>query len=142
MGSLPGGGTTRIPVIPYDGWTDAQVKAFRLMVNRSVTWAEWDETLLALELQEIQESEFDLSLTGFDDEELARLLAAQDATQGLTDEDAVPDLPQTPVSIHGDFWILGNHKLLVGDATNQTNIVRLMAGDAADLTLHRSPVQR
>jgi ParB-like chromosome segregation protein Spo0J len=94
MGSWPGGDTTRIPVIPCDSWTDAQVKAFRLMVNRSVTWAEWDEDKLALELQEIQEADFDLSLTGFEDQELARLLAALDATDGLCDEDAAPPAPQ------------------------------------------------
>src|ERR1700685_1846546 len=90
-------GITEIPVILCDEWSPAQVKAFRLMVNRSVTWAEWDEDLLALELQEIQESDFDLSLTGFEDEELARLLAAQDSVEGLTDEDSIPELPETPV---------------------------------------------
>jgi ParB-like chromosome segregation protein Spo0J len=110
MGSWPGGDTTRIPVIPCDGWTDAQVKAFRLMVNRSVMWAEWDEDKLALELREIQEADFDLSLTGFEDDELARLLAAQDAAEGLTDEDAVPELPESPISTCGDLWILGTHK--------------------------------
>src|SRR5258708_37929083 len=92
MGSWPGGDTTRIPVIPCDGWTDAQVKAFRLMVNRSVMWAEWDEDKLALELREIQEADFDLSLTGFEDEELGLLLASQDGADGRTAEDAVPDL--------------------------------------------------
>src|SRR5260370_239523 len=61
-------GITEIPVILCDEWTPAQVKAFRLMVNRSVTWADWDEELLALELQEIQEADFDLSLTGFEDD--------------------------------------------------------------------------
>src|SRR6478672_13250251 len=59
-------GLSEIPVVLCDEWTPAQVKAFRLLVNRSVTWADWDEELLALELQEIQESDFDLSLTGFD----------------------------------------------------------------------------
>ena len=63
-------GITEIPVILCDEWTPAQVKAFRLMVNRSVTWADWDEELLALELQEIQEADFDLSLTGFDPGEI------------------------------------------------------------------------
>src|SRR4030088_822063 len=65
---------TEIPVILCDEWTPAQVKAFRLMVNRSVAWADWDEELLALELQEIQEADFDLSLTGFDPKELDDLL--------------------------------------------------------------------
>ena len=76
-------GITEIPVILCDEWTPAQVKAFRLMVNRSVTWADWDEELLALELQEIQASDFDLSLTGFDDDDLVRLLAAQDRVERL-----------------------------------------------------------
>jgi hypothetical protein len=68
-------GITEIPVILCDEWTPAQVKAFRLMVNRSVTWADWDEELLAIELQEIQESDFDLTLTGFDVGEIDKLLA-------------------------------------------------------------------
>jgi DNA modification methylase len=109
------------------------------MVNRSVTWAEWDEDKLALELREIQEADFDLSLTGFEDEELARLLAAQDAAEGLTDEDAVPELPETPISVAGDLWILGNHKLLVGDATDGAAVCRLMAGTPADLVFTDPP---
>jgi hypothetical protein len=68
-------GILEMPVILCDEWTPTQVKAFRLVVNRSVTWAEWDEELLALELQEIQASDFDLSLTGFEDGELAQQLA-------------------------------------------------------------------
>src|SRR6266571_3685779 len=60
MGSWPGGDTTRIPVIPCDDWTEAQVKAFRLMVNRSVTWAEWDDDLLGLELLDLKNLDFDL----------------------------------------------------------------------------------
>src|SRR5450755_4474980 len=79
-------GLTEIPVILCDEWTSAQVKAFRLMVNRSVTWANWDEELLALELQEIQESDFDLSLTGFDPGEIDKLLALDDIEQ----ENAAP----------------------------------------------------
>src|SRR6202140_1525431 len=90
-------GITEIPVILCDEWTPAQVKAFRLMVNRSVTWADWDDDLLGLELQDLRNLDFDLGLTGFDDEELARLLAAQDAAEGLTDEDAVPELEETPI---------------------------------------------
>src|ERR1700728_5482422 len=97
LGSWPGGDTTQIPVILCDEWTDAQVKAFRLMVNRSVTWAAWDDELLALELQELNEADFDLSLTGFDTKELDDLLAdpADDAA------DAAPPLPANPVSQPG-----------------------------------------
>ncbi len=68
LGSWPGGDKTRIPVIPCDDWTEAQVKAFRLMVNRSVTWAEWDDDLLGLELLDLKNLDFDLGLTGFDEQ--------------------------------------------------------------------------
>jgi len=83
-------GIAEIPVILCDEWTPAQVKAFRLMVNRSVTWADWDEELLALELQEIQESDFDLSLTGFDPGEIDGLLALEDDEKA----NAAPPLPE------------------------------------------------
>src|SRR6266849_5770927 len=71
-------GFTEVPVILCDEWSPAQVKAFRLLVNRSVTWADWDEELLALELRDIQESDFDLDLTGFDPGEIDGLLALED----------------------------------------------------------------
>src|ERR1700745_1610724 len=82
-----------IPVILCDEWTPAQVKAFRLMVNRSVTWADWDEELLALELQEIQEADFDLNLTGFDPGEIDSLLTLDDEEKA----NATPPLPESPV---------------------------------------------
>src|SRR3984957_16378343 len=71
-------GIKEMPVLLCDEWSPAQVKAFQLMVNRSVAWAAWDEELLAIELQEIQESDFDLSLTGFDPGEIDGLLALED----------------------------------------------------------------
>jgi DNA modification methylase len=132
-------GITEIPVILCDEWTAAQVKAFRLMVNRSVTWAEWDEDLLSQELLALKDLDFDLGLTGFEDEELARLLAAQDPAEGLIDEDSIPELPATPVCEAGDLWILGDHRLLVGDATQRDSVFRLMAGDAADVVFTDPP---
>jgi len=132
-------GIIEIPVILCDEWTPAQVKAFRLMVNRSVSWAEWDEELLSQELLALKDLDFDLNLTGFEDEELARLLAAQDPAEGLTDEDSIPELPETPVCQTGDLWILGDHKLLVGDATQGEDVARLMADVAADLVFTDPP---
>jgi DNA modification methylase len=129
----------KIPVILCDEWTPAQVKAFRLMVNRSVNWASWDDELLALELQELSEAAFDLSFTGFDDAEVARLLAAGDAAEGLTNEDSVPEIPETPIARPGDLWALGVHKLLVGDSTDITTVGRLMAGEAADMVFTDPP---
>jgi hypothetical protein len=119
-------GITEIPVILCDEWSPAQVKAFRLFVNRSVAWAEFDDGLLALELRDLQEADFDLNLTGFDELELQGLLDAQDATDGLTDEDTIPELPEVPVSRTWDLWLRGNHRVLVKDATDRACVERLM----------------
>jgi ParB-like chromosome segregation protein Spo0J len=70
LGSWPGGDITGLPVLLCDEWSEQQVKAFRLMVNRSVTWADWDDELLSLELQELAAADFNLELTGFDPREL------------------------------------------------------------------------
>src|SRR5580693_1062479 len=107
LGSWPGGDIAGIPVVLCDEWTEAQVKAFRLMVNRSVAWAEWDEELLSLELQELSAADFDLALTGFDPRELEDLLTATG-----TDEqaDVAPPLPENPVSRLGDLWVCGNRR--------------------------------
>jgi DNA modification methylase len=95
--------------------------------------------LLAAELAALQQENFNLDLIGFDDAEFARLLAAQDAAEGLTDEDAVPELTETPISLAGDLWNLGDHKLLVGDATDTGAVAKLMAGAAADLVFTDPP---
>jgi len=115
-------GITEIPVILCDEWTPAQVKAFRLMVNRSVTWADWDEELLALELKEIQAADFDLSLTGFDGREIDDLLALDEDEKA----NAAPPLPESPASSPGDPWNLGPHRVLCGDATSPEAVARLL----------------
>jgi DNA modification methylase len=80
-----------------------------------------------------------VSLLGFEDEELALLLAAQDAVEGLTDEDAVPELPEKPASRKGDLWVLADHKLLVGDSTNPNDVARLIGAEVADLVFTDPP---
>ena len=77
-------------MIPCDDWTEAQVKAFRLLVNRSVNWADWDTELLSLELLDLKELDFDLTLTGFDGGEIDALLLGDEPDAA---EDAVPDPP-------------------------------------------------
>lgn len=132
-------GLTEVPVIVLDHLSESQKRAYVIADNQLALNAGWDDELLRIELAALQREDFDVSLIGFEDEELARLLAEQDATEGLTDEDAVPELPQTPISATGDLWILGNHKLLVGDAAVQADVERLMAGDAADLIFTDPP---
>jgi DNA modification methylase len=132
-------GLTEVPVIVLDHLSEAQKRAYIIADNQLALNAGWNEDLLRAELAALQAEDFDISVLGFEDEELARLLAAQDVTEGLTDEDAVPALPQTPTSALGDLWVLGNHKLLVGDATAQPDVERLMASDAADLIFTDPP---
>jgi DNA modification methylase len=127
-------GISEIPVILCDEWTPAQVKAFRLLVNRSVTWADWDEELLAVELQEIQDADFDLSLTGFDPGEIDDLLGLEDEEKA----NAAPPLPESPASRLGDLWLLGQHRAICGDATDADVVARLL-GDRKPRLLVTDP---
>jgi DNA modification methylase len=109
-------GLNEVPVILCDEWSDAQVKAFRLLVNRSVSWADWDEELLALEIGELKALDFDLSLTGFDPVEIDDFLFGQEKDDRR--EQDVPALSQEAISQVGDLWICGQHRVLCGDATS------------------------
>jgi DNA modification methylase len=132
-------GIAEIPVILCDDWTPAQVKAFRLLVNRSVNWADWDTELLSLELLDLKGLDFDLSLTGFDLTEIEAYMTSTEPSYGLTDEDAVPEPSEVPVSAAGDLWQLGDHRLLCGDATATADATKLMAGQTADLVFSDPP---
>jgi hypothetical protein len=110
-----------LPVIVCDDWTDAQVKAFRLIVNRSVTWADWDLDALALEFGELKALDFDLSLTGFDSREIDAFTLTENAA-----EDEVPPVPEVPVSKLGDLWLCGPHRVLCGSATNAADVALLL----------------
>ena len=119
-------GMTTVPVHVAVNLTPAQAKAYRLMDNRSHEEAEWDMELLPLELEDLKILEFDLGLTGFDDDELGRLLGADHA--GLTDENAVPAVPENPVSKLGAVWILGTHRLVCGDCTDAAIVAKCLNG--------------
>ena len=122
-------GLATAPVHIARGLTPAQARAYRLMDNRASENADWDEALLGLELGDLQGDGFDLALTGFDDDELNRLLAGLgdegDAREG---EDEVPETPADPVSRPGDLWLLGPHRLLCGDSTVATDVERVLGG--------------
>ncbi|MGB9455627.1 MAG: DNA modification methylase [Bryobacteraceae bacterium] len=128
-------GIAEVPVILCDEWTPAQVKAFRLLVNRSVTWADWDEELLSLELQEIRGLDFNLDLTGFDVPEIDSFLALDQSAKGA---DASPPLPEVATSQSGDLWLLGEHRVLCGDATSPEAVQRLL-GDRQPFVLVTDP---
>jgi hypothetical protein len=123
-------GFTEVPVIVCDDFTPEQIRAFRLIANRSATWAEFDLDMVARELAELNLKGFDLSLTGFDPKEIDELLVLRPDEQSLA---ATPALPALPVSAHGDLWVCGDHRVLCGDATNPEDVARLCAlYDAAD----------
>jgi DNA modification methylase len=117
-------GMQEVPVVLCDEWSEAQVKAFRLMVNRSVTWAEWDEELLALEIGELKTLDFDLSLTGFEPVEIDEFLFGEEKDDGR--EQDVPKLPEHPITQAGDLWTCGEHRVLCGDATSGEVVGRLL----------------
>jgi DNA modification methylase len=131
-------GMAEVPVILADDMTEAQIKAFRISVNRMAEFAEWDNELLALEFAELTDMEFDLDLTGFTADEIAALTPEQ-IEPGLTDEDAVPEPPAQPVTVQGDVWVLGKHRLMCGDSTSIDAVDTLMAGKKADMVFTDPP---
>jgi hypothetical protein len=109
------------------GWSDAKKRAYIIADNKLALNAGWDNEMLALELGEIGELGFDLDLTGFTADEIAALMPEQ-IEPGLTDEDAVPEVPEQPVTVLGDVWLLGKHRLMCGDSTSMDAVSALVPG--------------
>lgn len=130
-------GLAEVPAMTAAGWTEAQKQAYVLADNKLALNAGWDNDLLRVELTELQGLDFDLGLIGFGDDELASLLA--DKTDGLTDPDDVPEPPINPVTVEGDVWLLGKHRLVCGDSTNAGDVAKLMDGSQADMIFTDPP---
>ncbi len=130
-----------VPVVDCAGWSDAKRRAYILWDNKSALNAGWDMTMLALELQDLDTGDIDLSLTGFSEKELEDLLtwSPDGAKQGLTDPDDAPEVQEQHVSQHGDVWILGNHRLMNGDSTKAGDIKTLCSGQLVDMWLTDPP---
>lgn len=126
-----------VPTIDVAGLTDAQKRAYILADNKLALNAGWDTDLLKVELAELKMEGFDLDLIGFDADELAALLA--DPTEGLTDPDEVPEVPADPVTVLGDTWLLGKHRLRCGDSTRADDVEGLMGSDRASLVFTDPP---
>ena len=132
-------GMAEVPVVPMDHLTDIQRKALILADNKIGENASWDEALLGLELAELQDAGFDLDITGFTPEEWDELIAGDNSNDGLTDDDQVPEVTENPVSRTGDVWLLGEHKLLCGDATKAEDYKALLGNELADMTVTDPP---
>jgi len=124
-------GMDKVPVVELQHLTESQRKAYVLADNRIALNSGWDTSMLSLELQDLKD-DIDLSLLGFDPDELDALLNPIEETEGLTDEDAVPDVPDEPKTKLGDIYILGNHRLMCGDSTSIDAVEKLMDGQLAD----------
>ena len=123
---------TEVPVMVAKGWSDAKKRAYVIADNKLALNAGWDESMLHLELGELQDMGFDISLIGFGKNELAELMS-EEPTEGLTDENAVPEVQEKPKSQRGDVWLLGEHRLMCGDSTQAADLAKLMDGEKADL---------
>jgi len=131
-------GMAKVPTIELKDMTEAQKKAYVIADNKLALNAGWDTNFLSLELQELKDQDFDLTLLGFDDKELDALLAPE-TTEGLTDEDAVPETPIEPKTKLGDIYILGNHRLMCGDSTSIDAIDKLLDGHRPDMVFTDPP---
>ena len=126
-----------VPALEVSGLSDAQKRAYILADNKLALNAGWDSDLLKVELSELQMDGFDIDLIGFNADELAKLLA--DPTEGLTDPDEVPEPPVNPVTVLGDTWVLGKHRLRCGDSTVATDVEALLDGGRADMVFTDPP---
>ncbi len=133
-------GLDTVPVVVLDHLTPTQRRALIIADNRIAENAGWDDAMLRIELQSLQEDGFNLDITGFDADALAEIMAGEETTvDGQTDDDAVPDVPVTPISRPGDVWELGNHRLVCGDATDPASYDALMADAQADMVFTDPP---
>lgn len=129
-------GYSEVPCIELVGLTEAQKKAYIIADNKLALNAGWDDEMLRLEFDELKELGFNLELTGFSLDEISALTIEE--VEGLTDEDAVPEVPETPVSARGDVWLLGNHRLMCGDSTSIDDVEILLDGARAQM-VHTDP---
>jgi ParB-like chromosome segregation protein Spo0J len=131
-------GYEKVPCMVAKGWTEAQKKAYVIADNKLALNSGWDDEMLAVEFQELEELGFNIELTGFDIGEIEELMPIEEV-DGLTDEDEVPELPEEPISKLGDVWILGNHRLMCGDSTSVDDVEKLMNGNKADMVFTDPP---
>jgi DNA modification methylase len=133
-------GMTEVPVIVLDHLSEAQRRALVIADNRLALSAGWDEEMLRVELASLRGDDFDLGLLGFTDDEINDLLdVTEECASGNTDEDAVPETPEAAVTVPGDVWILGSHRVLCGDAKVLADLEKALAGGLADMVFTDPP---
>ena len=119
-------GLKEVPITIAAELTPDKINAYRIADNRTSEESEWDNELLKMELKELDLKDFNLELTGFNEDQLNEILFEE--KQGLTDEDEVPEAPEEPITKLGDIWKLGNHRVMCGDSTKEDDVKKLMNG--------------
>lgn len=132
-------GIDEIPFVVANGLTEAQKKAYVIADNQLALNAGWDLEKLKLEVENLIELDFDTDILGFEQEFIDDLLADCEPVEGLTDEDEVPEVPEIPVTVKGDVWLLGDHRLMCGDSTSIDDVEKLMDGKKADMVFTDPP---
>ena len=130
-------GLKEVPITIAENLTQEQINAYRIADNRTNEEAEWDLELLKTEIKELELADFNLDLTGFDEDQLNNMLFEE--KQGLTDEDEVPEAPEEPITKLGDIWKLGNHRLMCGDSTILNDIDKLTEKQKPDMLFTDPP---
>lgn len=131
-------GHKEVPTIELKDLTETQKKAYIIADNRLALNAGWDNEMLTIELNDLLADGFALDILGFDPKDIAALLEPE-VVEGLTDEDAVPDVPEEPKTRLGDIYELGNHRLMCGDSTSIDAVDKLMDGQKADMVFTDPP---
>jgi len=131
-------GMEQVPTIALHGLSDTQKRAYIIADNKLALNSGWDEEMLALEFEELKLEGFDIELTGFSMDEIADLMP-EEIPAGLTDEDATPDVPAQPVTVLGDVWLLGKHRVMCGSSVSIEEVERLTNGVLVDMWLTDPP---
>jgi DNA modification methylase len=132
-------GHESVPVVVAKGWSDAKKRAYVIADNKLSLNAGWDDEMLKLELKDLQAMDYEMDLIGFSAEDLETILNEVETTEGLTDEDAVPEVPEEPKTKLGDIYQLGRHRLMCGDSTSIDAVEKLMDGQFADIVITDPP---
>lgn len=132
-------GINEVPCIRLAHLTENQKRAYVIADNKLALNAGWDEEMLKLEIKDLEASDFDISLLGFDAEELENIMDEPETTEGLTEDDEVPEPPEDPITVLSDVWILGKHRLMCGDSTSVSDLEKLTDGQLVDMWLTDPP---
>jgi DNA modification methylase len=132
-------GLSEVPVHIATDLSDVQIKAYRIADNKTHEFSQWDEELLALEMEELQKQGLDLDLTAFDSADIDHLLATLQSDTLVASEEHVPETPEEPITKAGDIWQLGNHRLICGDSTSADSYSKLLGDESVDMVFTDPP---